>query len=140
MSQNEFEHFLTAQSPVYNGVIAELRAGKKQTHWMWFIFPQLEGLGHSHMARRFALHSLEEARRYLGHPQLGERLRQCSRLVVHTEGRGVSDIFGFPDDRKFHSCMTLFNLAVPDEPLFRQALEKYFGGAGDFRTAELLDP
>lgn len=139
MSASEFEHFLAAQASVYDNVLAELQAGEKQTHWMWFIFPQLEGLGHSYMAQRFALHSLDEARRYAQHPQLGRRLRQCAKLVVQTEGRNVSEIFGYPDDLKFHSCMTLFALAVPDEPLFPQALDKYFQGQKDARTVEFLN-
>lgn len=138
MPQAEFEHFLAAQGPVYGDVIAELSAGKKQSHWMWFIFPQLVGLGHSHMAQRFALHSLDEARRYAQHPQLGERLRQCTKLVVQTENRNISGIFGYPDDRKFHSSMTLFHLAVPEEPLFKLALDKYFDGENDARTVALL--
>jgi uncharacterized protein (DUF1810 family) len=105
---------------------------------MWFIFPQLLGLGRSHMAERFALGSLDEARRYLAHPLLGERLRQCTRLVTNVEGRGVSDIFGYPDDLKFHSSMTLFALAAPQEPLFETALKKYFSGQKDLKTVELL--
>jgi uncharacterized protein (DUF1810 family) len=136
--EDEFEHFVRAQAPVYEAVVAELQAGEKQTHWMWFIFPQLEGLGHSHMAQRFALHSLDEARRYAQHPQLGERLRHCTRLVVQIEERSVSEIFGYPDDLKFHSCMTLFHLAIPDDPLFKLALDKYFDGKKGAKTMELL--
>ena len=138
MVEDEFVHFEATQAPVYEDVVAELQAGEKQTHWMWFIFPQFEGLGHSPMAQRFALHSLVEARRYARHPVLGERLRQCARLANQIEARNVSEIFGYPDDLKFHSCMTLFNLAVPDEPLFKLALDKYFGGKKDAKTMELL--
>jgi uncharacterized protein (DUF1810 family) len=138
MIQSEFEHFLAAQEPVFHQVLAELQAAKKQTHWMWFIFPQLEGLGHGPMAQRFALHSLDEARRYAQHPQLGERLRHCARLVVEIQDRSVSEIFGYPDDLKFHSCMTLFNRALPDEPLFKSALERFFAGEKDTKTLELL--
>src|SRR5215472_10262411 len=120
----EFAHFIEAQNPVIDRVMEELSAGEKRSHWMWFIFPQLAGLGHSHMAQRFALRSLEEARKYLAHPVLGERLLQCTRLLVNLEGRGVSEIFGYPDDMKFHSSMTLFALAAPEEPLFEAALKK----------------
>jgi uncharacterized protein (DUF1810 family) len=133
-----FAHFIEALNPVIDRVMEELSAGEKRSHWMWFIFPQLSGLGHSHMAQRFALRSLEEARKYLAHPVLGERLRQCTRLVVNLEGRGVSEIFGYPDDMKFHSSMTLFALAAPEEPLFEAALKKYFAGQKDGKTIELL--
>jgi uncharacterized protein (DUF1810 family) len=134
----EFAHFIEAQNPVIDRVMEELSAGEKRSHWMWFIFPQLSGLGHSHMAQRFALRSLEEARHYLTHPVLGERLRQCTRLLVNLGGRSVSDIFGYPDDMKFHSSMTLFALAAPEEPLFEAALKKYFAGQKDGKTIELL--
>ena len=133
----EFKHFLEAQEPVYDRVVEELTRGEKRTHWMWFVFPQLAGLGSSHMARRFALHSLGEARRYAGHPVLGERLRQCTRLAVQVARREISEIFGYPDDLKFHSSMTLFARAVPDEELFDSALAKYFGGRRDTKTVEL---
>jgi uncharacterized protein (DUF1810 family) len=138
MPQDEFDHFLKAQAPVYNAVVRELSSGRKKTHWMWFIFPQLSGLGYSSMAQRFALRSLEEARRYAQHPELGQRLRQCTTLVVQIQDRDISDIFGYPDHLKFHSCMTLFDLAVPDEPVFQLALGKFFDGERDGRTVELL--
>ena len=134
----EFGHFIEAQNPVIDCVMEELSAGEKRSHWMWFIFPQLSGLGHSHMAQRFALRSLWEARAFLAHPVLGERLRQCTRLVVNLEGRGVSEIFGYPDEMKFHSSMTLFALAAPEEPLFDAALKKYFAGRKDKKTMTLL--
>ncbi len=138
MPADEFEHFLKAQAPVYDQVVAELSAGEKRSHWMWFIFPQFAGLGHSHMAQRFALHSLEQARRYAQHRELGHRLRQCTRLVIAIQDRNVSEIFWSPDNLKFHSCMTLFHLALPEEPLFQSALEKYFDGAKDAGTVVLL--
>lgn len=138
MPSDEFEHFLKAQAPVYDQVVKELSAAEKETHWMWFIFPQLAGLGHSSMAQRFALHSLEEARHYAQHPELGQRLRQCTRLVIEIQNRELLQIFGYPNDLKFHSCMTLFHLAVPDESLFQLALEKYFDGEKDAGTVRLL--
>lgn len=138
MNVNEFTHFLEAQEPVLDQVTRELAAGEKRSHWMWFIFPQIAGLGHSHMAQRYALHSLEEAQRYAGHAILGERLRRCTRLVCEVKNRDLPDIFGYPDDLKFHSSMTLFALAVPEEALFSSALEKYFGGRKDAKTMQIL--
>jgi uncharacterized protein (DUF1810 family) len=117
---------------------AELRSGCKQSHWMWFIFPQLEGLGHNGMARRYAIASLDEARAYACHPVLGPRLRECTRLVLEIEGRPVDQIFGYPDNLKFHSSMTLFAAASPEEPQFRAALDKYFGGAPDMLTQKKI--
>jgi uncharacterized protein (DUF1810 family) len=135
---NEFAHFLEAQEPVFDQVTRELAAGEKRSHWMWFIFPQVLGLGRSHMAQRYAIRSLEEAGRYAVHPILGERLRRCTRLVWETRNRDISDIFGFPDDLKFHSSITLFALAAPDEPLFGFTLDKYFAGRKDGKTIEIL--
>ena len=119
-------------------VLAEMTAGRKRTHWMWFVFPQIAGLGHSAMARRYALGSLDEARAYLAHPVLGPRLVQCAGLVNGVEGRTANEIFGSPDDLKFHSCMTLFALAQPGEGVFRRALDAYFGGAMDPVTASKI--
>ena len=135
--------FLDAQNHVYPDALHELRAGQKRTHWMWFIFPQIAGLGHSAMARHYALSGLDEARRYLAHPILGLRLRDCTAAVLlHAPGaaapRSLSHIFGHPDDRKFGSSMTLFHRADPDEPLFRQALEAFFGGKEDQATLARL--
>lgn len=138
MPQDEFDHFLKAQAPVYDELVRELSRGRKETHWMWFIFPQIAGLGHSPMAQRFALRSPEEALRYAQHPELGRRLRQCTELVIEIQGRDISDIFEYPDDRKFHSCMTLFALAIPDEPVFQLALDNYFDRERDGKTVELL--
>jgi uncharacterized protein (DUF1810 family) len=133
-----FEHFVEAQDRVYPSVLAELEAGEKRTHWMWFIFPQLRALGRSATAQRYGLQSLEEARAYLRHPVLGARLIACTRLVNAVEQRTAHQIFGSPDDLKFRSSMTLFARAAPDEPLFRDALAKYYGGVEDPLTVELL--
>jgi len=129
--------FVLAQDPVFAQVCAELAAGRKESHWMWFVFPQLRGLGSSPMAQRYAIDSLEEARAYLAHPLLGERLRSCTQLVNRIQGRSVQAIFGYPDYLKFRSCMTLFACAG-GEPAFSEALDKYFAGEGDPRTRELL--
>ncbi len=130
----DLARFVSAQSAVYDQVLAELRAGRKRSHWMWFVFPQLVGLGHSAMAQRYAIGSLEEARAYLAHPVLGARLRECSRLVLAAPGGDAHAIFGSPDDLKFHSAMTLFDRAAPQESMFRECLQKYFGGRGDALT------
>jgi uncharacterized protein (DUF1810 family) len=132
------ERFVAAQDPVWPSVVAELRAGRKQSHWMWFVFPQIRGLGRSPMAQMYAIASLDEAKAYLQHPILGARLRECVRLVNGVEGRNSTEIFGPPDDMKFHSSMTLFALADPEEPLFADALRKYCGGDYDRATMERL--
>ena len=111
-TSSEFEHFLEAQNGVYDQVVEELTRGQKRSHWMWFIFPQVRGLGRSAMARRFAIHCLDQARRYAHHILLGQRLRQCTRLVLDVQGREISDILGCPDDLKFRSSMTLFEIAA----------------------------
>lgn len=126
--------FVVAQLTSFNDAVSELREGRKKSHWMWFIFPQLEGLGSSAAARAFAISGLDEARAYLAHPVLGARLRECCALVNRVEGRSAHEIFGDPDDMKFRSCLTLFAAAAPEEKLFAQALEKYFGGERDART------
>ena len=133
-----FDHFLEAQAPVYDAVVTELAAGKKTSHWMWFIFPQLEGLGSSPMARRFALSGVDAASAYLAHPVLGPRLIECTRLVLAVEGRTAHEIFGSPDDLKFRSSMTLFARAAPGPSAFADALGKYYGGIEDPRTLRLL--
>lgn len=127
----DLQRFVEAQEPVYERVCAELRGGRKASHWMWFVFPQIQGLGHSPMAQRFAIASLPEARAYLDHPVLGPRLRQCTQLVLDVQGCTALDIFGHPDDMKFRSSMTLFALAAPDDALFKTALIKYFPGGPD---------
>jgi uncharacterized protein (DUF1810 family) len=119
-----------AQAGVHARALAELRAGRKQSHWMWFVFPQISGLGSSPMSQHYALNSLKEARAYLDHPLLGARLRDCTAAVLALEGRSAHDIFGTPDDLKFRSSMTLFDAASPDD-IFRAALEKYSGGDPD---------
>lgn len=131
--------FLDAQAPVYAQVLGELRAGRKRSHWIWFIFPQIAGLGHSAMSERYAIASLDEARAYLAHPVLGTRLRECSASVLAVRDRTIHEIFGSPDDMKFRSCMTLFNRAAPVETVFGQCLQKYFGGDEDLQTLRLLD-
>lgn len=135
---HDLKRFVDAQAPVYARVVAELRGGHKQSHWMWFVFPQLRGLGHSAMAQRYAIASIEEARAYLVHPVLGARLRECTALVLAHKDRTLAQIFGAPDDLKFCSCMTLFAHAAPDEPLFRDGLSKCFGGRADEATLSLL--
>jgi uncharacterized protein (DUF1810 family) len=133
------DRFLLAQDPLFGQVCAELAAGHKQSHWMWFIFPQLRGLGSSPTAQRYGIASLDEARAYLAHPVLGERLRVCTRLVNGVKGRSAREILGHPDDLKFRSSMTLFARAAGEraEP-FRQALERYFAGEEDPLTCGLL--
>jgi len=134
----DLQRFVDAQADVYDDVLDELRAGRKASHWMWFVFPQLRGLGHSPTAQRYGIASLDEARAYLAHPLLGERLRECTGLVLRVEGRSAHAIFGSPDDMKFRSSMTLFDVAAAGEPLFADALRTYFEGAPDRRTLELL--
>ena len=135
---HDLARFLHAQAPVYEEVLVELCEGRKRSHWMWFVFPQLAGLGRSVMAHRYAIGSLGEAAAYLAHPVLGARLRECSGLVLAVQQRSVHEIFGAPDDLKFRSCMTLFGRADPAEPVFQQCLRKYFGGQGDPQTLALL--
>jgi uncharacterized protein (DUF1810 family) len=133
---DSLRRFLDAQDPVYAEVCTELRNGQKTSHWMWFIFPQLRGLGHSAMAHKFGLASLAEAQAYLQHAVLGPRLRECTQLVNRVEGRSIREILGTPDDMKFGSCMTLFELASAGGDEFSEALGKYFGGRRDARTLE----
>jgi uncharacterized protein (DUF1810 family) len=134
----DLKRFLDAQDGVYARATDELRLGRKQTHWMWFVFPQLHGLGHSATARKFAISSAEEARAYLQHPVLGERLKACTRLVTDLDDRSIEDIFGYPDFLKFHSSMTLFAMVAKDEGVFEAALAKYFQATRDRRTLDLL--
>jgi uncharacterized protein (DUF1810 family) len=132
------QRFVDAQRGVYDQVTDELRRGRKQTHWMWFVFPQIEGLGHSAMAQKYAMSSMDEAREYLQHPLLGARLHECTRLVTAVEGRSIEEIFGHPDYLKFHSSMTLFARTAADPGPFTEALTKYFGSTMDRRTIERL--
>lgn len=133
---HDLHRFVTAQAPVYDQVRDELRRGRKASHWMWFVFPQIRGLGHSAMAQRYAVASLDEARAYLDHPVLGPRLREAAALVTAVEGKSLNAILGSPDDLKFHSSMTLFAVASGAEPVFAQALDKYFAGEPDPATLE----
>jgi uncharacterized protein (DUF1810 family) len=133
----DLQRFLDAQAPVYQRVLAELRQGQKQSHWMWFIFPQLAGLGHSAMARRFGIASRDEALAYLADGVLGPRLRECTVLVNAVAGRTIVEILGSPDDLKFCSSMTLFG-AVSSDPVFAEAIAKFYGGTSDSRTQDLL--
>ncbi len=130
--------FLDAQERVYDTVLAELRAGRKSSHWIWFIFPQIVGLGHSAMAQQFAITSLDEAKAYLQHPVLGQRLRECTQLVLNVDGRSADEIFPYPDNVKFRSCMTLFLTVAIDNTLFKAALLKYFDGQPDQKTLDIL--
>jgi uncharacterized protein (DUF1810 family) len=132
------QRFLDAQDTVFDQVCSELRRGRKTTHWMWFIFPQIRGLGHSAMAMEYAISSKQEAEAYLKHPILGVRLRTCVQLVNQVEDRSVEQIFGYPDDLKFHSSMTLFAASTADNQIFKDAMEKYFGGQLDPLTMERL--
>lgn len=136
--QNNLQRFTDAQEPVYRQVVAELAAGEKTSHWMWFVFPQLDGLGRSSMAQRFAIRSREEAKAYWQHPVLGSRLRECIDLMLAIKGKSALEILDTPDDLKFRSCLTLFAAVLPDEPVFARALEKYFAGGGDSRTLAML--
>jgi uncharacterized protein (DUF1810 family) len=134
----DLNRFLVAQAPVIENVRRELAQGLKRTHWMWFVFPQIAGLGRSAMAERYAIRSLDEAAAYGAHCQLGARLRECTRLVLRSGSRTISEIFGSPDDLKFHSSMTLFAHAAPSEELFRTALCLYFDGVEDAATLARL--
>ena len=132
------ERFVQAQAPVYGQVCAELAAGQKRSHWMWFVFPQLAELGHSSTARFYGIGSRAQALAYWQHPLLGARLAQCTSLVLAVQGRTALQVFHSPDDLKFRSCMTLFQAVAPEEPLFRQALDKFYGGQADPLTLSLL--
>jgi len=132
------QRFLDAQERVYDTVLDELRAGRKSSHWIWFIFPQITGLGRSRTAKQFAIGSLDEAKAYLQHPVLGPRLRECTQLVLNVAGRSAEEIFGYPDHLKFRSCMTLFLTAAPDNTIFNDALLKYFDGKPDQLTLDIL--
>jgi len=133
----DLERFVQAQNPVYRDVREELVRGRKQSHWMWFVFPQIAGLGFSAMSQRYAIASRAEAMAYLAHPVLGPRLIECTRLVLAIEGRTINAILGTPDDAKFHSAMTLFG-AVSDDPIFGEALARYFAGERDGATLDIL--
>ena len=136
----DLERFVNAQDArgTYASAVDELRAGRKTSHWMWFVFPQIAGLGMSETSRRYAISSLEEARAYLAHPILGARLRECARILAESNGMTAEDIFGPVDAMKLRSSMTLFARAAPEERLFRDVLDRYFGGVADDATDALL--
>jgi uncharacterized protein (DUF1810 family) len=135
----DLQRFVDAQNPVYHRVCSELRDGRKRTHWMWFVFPQIAGLGSSQLARKFAISCLAKASAYLAHPILGPRLVECTVLVNELEDRSIEQIFGYPDDLKFRSSMTLFAHATAGNQVFLDALEDYFGGGFDPATMAVWD-
>lgn len=130
----DLQRFVSAQSKVYAEVVQELKEGRKRSHWMWFVFPQASGLGHSETARHYAISSRKEAQAYLAHPVLGHRLREATLIVLGLEGTTPHEVFGHPDDLKFHSCMTLFALVTGPDDVFQQALDQYFDGYPDDET------
>lgn len=132
------QRFLDAQRTTFDDAISELTRGRKTSHWMWFVFPQITGLGRSDMAQLYAISSREEALAYLAHPVLGQRLRQCVAALLSTSGRSAHEIMGSPDDVKLKSCLTLFAAVAPEEPLFGEALDRFFNGEADEATIERL--
>ena len=136
---HDLNRFLSAQEGVYDRALAELKSGRKRTHWMWYIFPQIDGLGYSATARYYSVKTIEEARQYLDHPVLGKRLLECTEAVVTVKGRSVSEIFGYPDDLKFKSSMTLFEKVAGPDSVFSSALDKYCRGERDTATLSLLE-
>jgi uncharacterized protein (DUF1810 family) len=134
----DLKRFVDAQAPVYQRVVAELRRGRKASHWMWFIFPQIKGLGSSPMANTYAIASRAEAQAYLDHPVLGVRLRECTQLVNAVPDRSIAEILGYPDDLKFRSSMTLFAAVAADNKDFTDALDKFYGGKADPATLQRL--
>lgn len=135
----DLNRFVLAQAEDYSTALAEIRAGRKQSHWMWFVFPQIDGLGFSAMSKQYAIRSVNEARAYLAHPLLGPRLVRCCMAALEVEGRSANKIFGSPDDLKLRSSMTLFAKVSPAGSVFAKVLEKYFEGVGDGRTLGLLE-
>lgn len=137
-ADGELKRFLDAQSGDYDRALGEIKNGKKQSHWMWYIFPQLAGLGVSETAKFYALHNLDEARAYLAHPILGSKLIEISQAILTIQGKTANQILGSPDDLKLHSCMTLFSRVEPANPVFDVVLDRYFSGVPDPRTLALL--
>ena len=135
---SDLSRFLKAQEHDYEQALHEIRSGRKRTHWMWYIFPQIQGLGFSSTAQYYAIRDIEEAKEYLAHPVLGARLKEISSALLDLEGLSASEIFGYPDDLKLRSCMTLFRMADLNEPIFLEVLEKYYDGEPDFRTVDLV--
>jgi len=134
----DLQRFVDAQAPVLPEVLEELARGRKRSHWMWFVFPQLRGLGASSMAQHYGISSLAEARAYLAHPVLGPRLRECCELMLAVPSRSAHEILGSPDDLKFRSCLSLFAQAAPQDPLFTRCLARFYDGQADERTLALL--
>lgn len=134
----QLNRFLEAQESVYTTVLNELQNGKKESHWMWYIFPQLKELGFSSTSKFYGISGLDEARAYLQHPVLHERLETCISFVLNNSSNNPTRIFGYPDDLKFHSCLTLFSIAEPENIIFKNALEKFFGGIGDYETERIV--
>jgi uncharacterized protein (DUF1810 family) len=132
------QRFVDAQQPLFQQVLTELEAGQKRSHWMWFVFPQIQGLGRSDTARHYAITGLNEARAYLQHPVLGPRLEQCAAIIAPQVERSARQIFSSPDDMKLHSSMTLFSIAAPERPVFQKVLDTFFGGERDAMTVKLL--
>jgi uncharacterized protein (DUF1810 family) len=137
-SDNTLSRFISAQQNIYPQVLKELQNNKKTTHWMWFIFPQIDGLGHSSTAKYYSIKHIEEAKEYLAHPVLGTRLLECSNILLNIQGKTAEDIFGYPDNLKLKSCITLFNYAVPEHKIFGAVLQKYFAGEQDEKTLSIL--
>jgi uncharacterized protein (DUF1810 family) len=137
--KDDLDRFVVAQDRVYEGALDELRRGRKSGHWMWFIFPQIAGLGRTDVSRFFAIASLAEARAYLAHPVLGRRLLECCEAILATRTTTAEAIFGSTDAKKLRSSMTLFSRAASEEPVFQQVLDRYFGGAADAATDARLD-
>src|ERR1035437_7969346 len=137
-TDNTLNRFISAQQKVYPQVLKELQTGKKTSHWMWFIFPQIEGLGHSPTAKYYSIKTITEAKEYLTHPVLGKRLLECSNIILKIEGKSADDIFGYPDNAKLKSSMTLFNFVSPEHKEFAEVLKKYFSGKQDEQTLSIL--
>ncbi|HTG00239.1 MAG TPA: DUF1810 domain-containing protein [Nitrospirota bacterium] len=139
MDPYDLKRFITAQEGVYDRVLEELHGGLKRSHWMWYIFPQIDGLGFSPTSRYYSIKSLDEARQYLAHPVLGARLKECADAVLSVRGASASDIFGYPDDMKLKSSMTLFAMAAEPHSVFEQILDKYYQGKRDVMTIQIVD-
>ena len=134
----DLERFVKAQQYDYDTALREIRGGRKRSHWMWYIFPQLKGLGYSSTSQYYGIRDLDEAKAYLQHPVLGARLVEISEALLTLDTDDAGAVMGYPDNLKLHSCMTLFELAAPDQPVFSRVLEKYFAGHADRRTREML--
>ena len=138
MTDNTLTRFIEAQQNVYPQVLKELRNGKKTSHWMWFIFPQIQGLGHSSTAKYYSIKTIEEAKEYLAHPVLGKRLLECSNIILEIKNKIADEIFGYPDNLKLKSSMSLFNYVRNDQKAFADVLKKYFSGKEDEQTLSIL--